>query len=237
MAAALSLAAPSTALASSTSRTAPSRGAASSAAPSRGAAASSVTAARASSAYVHRISTRDPVVFVTVDDGVYPDAVFASLVRSQHLPVSLFLTSSEAARHLAYFRGLQAAGAVIEDHTIDHKALTTLGAAERDRQICGAARAEKQLFGERPSLLRPPYGDWSRAVNATASTCGIHAVIGWDAVMPESGPLQTWNGTQRLHAGDIVLLHFLPGLGRQVQRLLRLIHAQHLHVALLEHYI
>jgi hypothetical protein len=55
--------------------------------------------------------------------------------------------------------------------------------------------------------------------------------------MPASGGLQTWNGAGRLHAGDIVLLHFVPGLDGQIARLLGVIRAQHLRVALLEDYV
>lgn len=72
---------------------------------------------------------------------------------------------------------------------------------------------------------------------ATAKACGLHAVVGWDAVMPEHGGLQTWNGHGRLNPGDIVLLHFLPGLDGQIARLLAAIRAQHLRVALLEDYL
>lgn len=62
-------------------------------------------------------------------------------------------------------------------------------------------------------------------------------MVGWDAVMPEHGGLQTWDGRGRLHPGDIVLLHFLPGLDGQIARLLATIRAQHLRVALLEDYL
>ena len=50
-------------------------------------------------------------------------------------------------------------------------------------------------------------------------------MVGWDAVMPEHGGLQTWNGHGRLNPGDIVLLHFLPGLDGQIARLLAAIRA------------
>ncbi len=107
------------------------------------------------------------------------------------------------------------------------------------RQIVWTAPAEKdrKTFGRRATLLRPPYGAWDAEVLATAKACGLHAVIGWDAVMPEHGGLQTWGHGQQLRRGDIILMHFLPGLTGQVQRLLGLIRSQHLRVALLEDYV
>ena len=188
--------------------------------------------------YVQRIVTSDPVVFVTIDDGTYKDAAFLSRVRRTHLPVTVFLTNAAASgTGVSYFRSLQAAGAAIEDHTLRHPVLTRLPERVRREEICGAADRDRRAFGRRAQLLRPPYGAWDAAVLATARACGLHAVVGWDAVMPEHGGLQTWGGGGRLHPGDIVLLHFLPGLDGQIARLLATIRAQHLRVALLEDYL
>lgn len=188
--------------------------------------------------YVQHVDTRDPVVFITVDDGSYPDRAFLARVRRDHLPVTVFLTNAAAGGARAdYFRALQSAGAVIEDHTLRHPDLTRVSASTRREEVCGAADRDRSVFGHRATLLRPPYGAWNAAVMATARACGLHAVVGWDAVMPASGGLQTWNGAGRLHAGDIVLLHFVPGLDGQIARLLAVIRAQHLRVALLEDYV
>jgi peptidoglycan/xylan/chitin deacetylase (PgdA/CDA1 family) len=188
--------------------------------------------------YVQRVKTRDRVVFLTIDDGVFQDPAFLALVRRQHLRFTVFLTNSMAGgKRAAYFTALQRAGAVIEDHTLTHPRLTRVSASERSRQICRAARDDKLVFGRRAQLLRPPYGDVNASVLAAAKACGLHAVVGWDAVMPQSGQLQTWFGKPVLHPGDIVLMHFLPGMTGQVQRLEALIAAQHLRLALLEDYL
>jgi peptidoglycan/xylan/chitin deacetylase (PgdA/CDA1 family) len=150
----------------------------------------------------------------------------------------VFLTNAAAGgRRAAYFRALVSAGAVIENHTLTHVRLTQVSAKVRTRQICGAAASDRADFGATPALLRPPYGDWNASVVTTARTCGMRALIGWDAVMPARGGLQTWGGGQRLHPGDIVLLHFTPGLTHQVSALLHLIARQHLRPALLEDYV
>ena len=189
-------------------------------------------------AYVQHVKTRDRVVFLTIDDGVVEEPAFLALAQRQHLRFTVFLTNSEAGgRRAAYFAALQRAGAVIEDHTLTHPWLTRVSAAERTRQVCQAAQLDRRVFGRRAQLLRPPYGDVDAAVMATAKGCGLHAVIGWDAVMPQTGQLQTWFGTPVLHPGDIVLMHFLHGMTGQVQRLEALIASQHLRLALLEDYL
>jgi peptidoglycan/xylan/chitin deacetylase (PgdA/CDA1 family) len=188
--------------------------------------------------YVQHVNTRDRVVFLTIDDGVFQDPAFLALAQRQHLRFTVFLTTSMAGgKRAAYFTALQRAGAVIEDHTLTHPWLTRVSASERRRQICQAAQVDKQVFGRRAQLLRPPYGDHNAAVMASAKACGMHAVVGWDAVMPQSGQLQTWFGKPVLHPGDIVLMHFLPGMTGQVQRLEALLAAQHLRLALLENYL
>lgn len=188
--------------------------------------------------YVQRIATRDRVVFLTIDDGVVEDPAFLALVRRQHLRFTVFLTNSMATgKRAAYFHELQRAGAVIEDHTLTHPYLTRISASARTRQVCQAARDDKLVFGRRAQLLRPPYGAWNAAVLSTAKACGLHAVVGWDAVMPHTGQLQTWFGKPVLRPGDIVLMHFLHGMTGQVLRLEALVKAQHLRLALLEDYL
>jgi len=190
------------------------------------------------SRYVEHVDTRDRVVFLTVDDGVVRDPAFLDLMRRQHLPVTLFLTDSLLrGTHIGYFRALQAAGAVIENHTLTHPVLTKVAAPELRRQLCGTQRAFTALFGRTPVLMRPPYGVYDPAVISMALACGDRAVVGWDAVMPQTGQLQTWGGTGVLHSGDIVLMHFLTGLGQQVASLERLVRTEHLRFALLENYV
>ncbi|MFN8157254.1 MAG: polysaccharide deacetylase family protein [Candidatus Nanopelagicales bacterium] len=76
--------------------------------------------------YVQRIETSDRVVFITIDDGTYKDPALLARLRRTHLPVSVFLTNAAASGNgLDYFRALQSAGAVIEDHTLHHPYLTT----------------------------------------------------------------------------------------------------------------
>ena len=188
--------------------------------------------------YVSHITTKDPVVFITIDDGMVPDYQFLAYVQRTHLPVTVFLTTWVAkGKVYDYFKKLQAAGAVIEDHTQEHSALNRDTEAYRRIEICGAADIIKAKFGHRPTLLRPPYGGTSPAVLATAKYCGLHAVIGWNVVQDVTGGLQSSHGHHILKPGDIIIFHFLAGLNGRMQRVLAEIKVQHLRVGLLENYI
>jgi len=188
--------------------------------------------------YSH-VTTKDRVVFLTIDDGLYQDAAFLAMVRARHIPVTVFLTNrvTHAPAGLAYFQQLKAAGAVIEDHTLSHPALTKVDEATRKQEICGAVKRDGIDYGRRAELLRPPYGAYNASVLATAHECGIRAVVLWNAVMPEKGNLQTVRGTGKLAPGDIVIMHFLPGLASQFAALQKVVKAQGLHFALLENYV
>ena len=186
-----------------------------------------------------RIETKDRVVFLTIDDGLYADPAFLAMVRAQHIPVTVFLTNrvTHEPKALAYFQQLKAAGAVIEDHTLSHPWLTKVDAATRQQEICGAAKRDGIDYGRRALLLRPPYGAYNASVLATAHACGIRGVVLWNAVMPAKGHLQTVHGSGKLQPGDIIIMHFLPGLAGQVAALQKVVAAQHLRFALLENYL
>lgn len=201
---------------------------------STGSAARTVSTRR----YVTSIRTTDPVVFITIDDGAYADPAFLAFMKRSHLPVTVFLTAYVAkGPRLTYFQQLQRNGAVIENHTVHHPDLTRATAAERTAEICGASAKYVKVFGQRPTLLRPPYGAQNAAVLASARGCGIRAVVGWNVVQDVTGGLQSSHGHQRLEPGDIIIFHFKPGLNTRLQKVLGQIRAQHLRVALLEDYV
>ena len=79
-----------------------------------------------------------------------------------------------------------------------------------------------------PVLGRPPYGAFDRTVQAAAYRAGLSTLVGWSATADQDG-IRTWDG-RALKPGEIVLLHWIPGLGHQLSRLLATtIRARHLH--------
>jgi len=59
-----------------------------------------------------------------------------------------------------------------------------------------------------------------------AARAGLTALAGWSATM-SGNRIQTWNG-KPLVPGEIVILHWVPGLGHQLTVLLAAIRALHL---------
>jgi peptidoglycan/xylan/chitin deacetylase (PgdA/CDA1 family) len=165
-------------------------------------------------------------IYITVDDGWTPSAQVLAIMRQTHLPVTAFLIAQAAEQNLPYWRAFVTAGGTIGDHTVSHPDLTKLTLAQAATQWGRARQLLGRWFGHLPQLGRPPYGAFDPTVKAAAYRGGLTALVGWSATATSAG-VQTWNG-KPLEAGEIVLLHWIPGLGHQMVTLLKAIHAAHL---------
>lgn len=186
------------------------------------------------------VPTRDPVVFLTYDDGADRDPRFVDMVRELRLPVTLFLTDSIAGPGYGHFARLHALGAGIQNRTLDHRVLAGLPYAGQRAEICGQQDRLKSRLGLRPRLFRPPYGTYDTTTLRAASDCGISEIVLWRAVMTPNGLAYT-RGEHRLRRGDIVLVGpdetTGPSLRERTTRLLRRAQQRGLTVGRLEDYL
>ncbi len=186
-----------------------------------------------------RVPTRDKVVFLTYDEGAENDPRFVDMVRELRLPVSVFLTDSAVGPGYARLARLRAAGAGIQNHTLDHVTLRGRPYDEQRAAICGQRDRLTPRLGRPPRLLRPPYGRYDRTTLRAAADCGITALILWRPT-PGMAPDPYGRGATP-HPGDIVLPHE-PGrspmsLTTETTRLLRRIQAKGFTVGRLEDYL
>jgi len=166
-------------------------------------------------------------IYITADDGWTPSPQVLAIMQKTHLPVTAFLIGQAAQRNLVYWRAFAEAGGTIADHTLSHPDLTKLSLSQATSQWAQARLELGRWFGKAPAMGRPPYGAINSAVAAAAYRAGLKTLVGWSATVTSAG-ISTWNG-KRLEPGEIVLLHWVPGLGQQMTKLLAAIHAQHLH--------
>ena len=183
----------------------------------------------------YRIQTNQPVVFITIDDGVTPNVSALRLMREYHDVATLFLYDNAVWRHYDYFRLWQAIGSTIQNHTIGHPHLKRLSFAQQKQQICDNVGRMANAFGKAPTLFRPPYGEFNQDTQRAAAECGMKALIWWSATV-QDGALH-YQGTDHLKPGDIVLLHFTPKLAGDLQALLNAAAAQHLQIGKLEEWV
>lgn len=184
----------------------------------------------------YRIQTSQPVVFLTIDDGIYKEPQAQSLMQASGIKASLFLVYQYINDNPSYFADLSTAtGSPIEDHTYDHTILTHLTYSQQVSEICSDADILTQLYGKRPQLFRPPGGDFNTDTLHAAAACGMKAVIIWHATV-NNGALQYQIGDHLL-PGDIVLMHFRSTFVEDLQAFVTAMNAQGLHTELLEDWI
>jgi peptidoglycan/xylan/chitin deacetylase (PgdA/CDA1 family) len=165
-------------------------------------------------------------IYITIDDGWTPSAEVLDLMHQTYLPITAFLIANAARQNLSYWKAFVAAGGMIGDHTVSHPYLTRLTLRQakaqwgQDRTLLGG------WLGQTPAVGRPPYGASDPAVEVAAARGGLTALAGWSATM-SGDRIETWNG-KPLSPGEIVILHWVPGLGHQLTALLAAIRARHL---------
>ena len=179
---------------------------------------------------VYQIKTKDPVFFITIDDGSFKQSAAARYVTQHKIPVTVFLTKSEVGGRWSFFKAIGAFDSV-QNHSMTHKALGK-ESTDRTYEICTTQKAYANRFGVRPWLLRPPYGDgwFSRRyagpdIQRTAATCGIRYIVLWNIVVLKNGRV-LFVKDLRFEPGDIVLLHFEGDLKSNIQRIIAM-YARH----------
>lgn len=184
---------------------------------------------------VFRIPTEERVVFITIDDGVTKDHPASEFMRARKLPITAFLTISDIDDNFAYFSILQKDGTDIENHTVSHTAMPKLPFDKQRDEICQASDILHQRYGKRPSLFRPPYGEYNDDTLKAAATCGIKAVVLWSAVM--QGRTMHYQKEPQLKPGDIILLHYKPELKQDIEAVLKAAREQGFKIGRLEDWI
>lgn len=153
------------------------------------------------------VPTKERVVFLTMDDGAEKDPELLRMMSELKIPYSAFVTDYLVSDDYGYFKDMQARGVTINNHTLNHRYLPGLSYADQKREICDEQAKIEKYFGKRPTLFRPPYGNYNRDTLRIAKSCGIKAVPLWSAeAFPDHMEWREWD--RDLHPGDIILTHF-----------------------------
>jgi peptidoglycan/xylan/chitin deacetylase (PgdA/CDA1 family) len=186
-------------------------------------------------AWLSRIPTDQPVAFLTIDDGWVQRPEGLALFRAAHIPVTMFLTINAIRNNPGYFGQLRASGGVIEAHTITHTELKGASYDFQRHEICGSADQLGALYGRRPVLFRPPFGDKDDTTLRVVHDCGLKAAFFWKETV-DKGVVRFQQGN-KVRPGDIILMHFRPAFVDDFIAALTAIHDAGLTPALLESYL
>ena len=182
-----------------------------------------------------KIPTTDPVVFLTIDDGLVRDPAVVRFLRTHHIPVTMFLVTGPATDGRAYFQSIVDIGATVQDHTVHHQALRGLAPFTQHTEICKAADVMTVLFGARPWLFRPPEGKYDTETTGEARSCGMRAIVLWNG-STNDGRLDLQHAGS-LQAGDIILMHFRDDLRENLEVVWDAMQKAELHPGRLEEYL
>jgi peptidoglycan/xylan/chitin deacetylase (PgdA/CDA1 family) len=187
-------------------------------------------------AWLERVPTDQPVAFLTIDDGWIKRPEVLPLLERAHVPVTLFLTVNAVKDNVDYYKKLQAAGAVIEDHTITHTKLEHRPYPFQRREICAAGDQLGQWYGRRPLLFRPPFGAKDANTLKAVHDCGLRAAFSWKETV-DKGVVHYQAPATKVERGDIILMHFRDEFVDDFVAALRAIKSAGLVPALLEDYV
>ncbi|MEN3584192.1 polysaccharide deacetylase family protein [Streptomyces sp. ZYX-F-203] len=188
------------------------------------------------------VPTEERIVFLTIDDGAEKDPEFLRMTSELGIPYTAFLTDYLVEDDYGYFARMRAGGVALDNHTLTHPFLPGLDHAGQKAEICGMQRVLDERFGVRPTVFRPPFGNYDENTLLAAKSCGITHVPLWnEEVFVDRWEYREWD--RSIHPGDIVLSHFRgpdqwPGtMADMVRRFLDKVTAEGYAVARLEDYL
>jgi peptidoglycan/xylan/chitin deacetylase (PgdA/CDA1 family) len=185
---------------------------------------------------ISNIPTKEPVVFLTIDDGEYKDQSVLNELENSKIKASLFLPKVFIDGHTDFFQRIVNNGSEVENHSLNHYLdLNKRSYQEQKDEICNENDYIEQHFGRRPIFFRPPGGAYDDDTKKAAAACGIKAIITWVA-KANGGSMQYQIG-DKLRPGDIVLMHFRSVFKQDLQAFIDAKNAAGLQTELLEDWI
>lgn len=156
---------------------------------------------------ITHIPTKEPVIFLTIDDGIFTNPSDAQVMQSNNVKATFFLVNRFVQSNYGFFSDLaEKTGSDIQNHTYDHYLLTNQSLPQQTTDICKNADIFTQKFGTRPVIMRPSGGAYNTDSPKAAAACNMKALVLWDVTV-NNGAIQYASG-HTLHSGDIVLMHF-----------------------------
>jgi peptidoglycan/xylan/chitin deacetylase (PgdA/CDA1 family) len=158
---------------------------------------------------VTHVSTREPIVALTFDDGPHPEFTprLLDVLRRYGAHATFFVVGQSADKYPEILRRMSAEGHAIGNHSWDHPSFPAITAAQRRQQMHAC---ESVISAYSQKLFRPPYGNQTLGVRFDAWRLG-YEVIGWNVSAID------WTGdasdaifgrmAAKLNPGSIILLH------------------------------
>ena len=182
--------------------------------------APSLASARKSDPFIiTHIATKDPVVFITIDDGSVLTDEAVQLIVTKKIAITTFGLPGPLHMNRQQFRQLRRHGASFENHTTTHETMSGLPYARQTWQICSANLSIKKQQKKVPRLFRPPGGAYDDTTIAAAQRCGMEKIVLWNVEADKGRIVRSGGGS--IQRGDIIVMHYLQSLASSLTMLLK----------------
>ena len=133
---------------------------------------------------VSRVSTEQPVVALTFDDG--PDPQFTpgvlDILSRRDIRATFFVIGRNAAKHHDLIHRMLREGHVVANHTQDHPWLDELDRSAVQKQVSGGMATLGAIGAHGDALFRPPRGWTSRTVAEVVNGSGLCSIFWSDCI-------------------------------------------------------
>ena len=126
------------------------------------------------------------------------------------ISVTFFVVGDWVDRFPEEVKRLHEAGHEVMNHSDTHPYMSKISESERMAELDRCNDKIEQITGVRPTLFRPPYGDYNNAVIRSVEAAGMTCVqwsvdsLDWKDPTPEQ---MTERVLSKVESGDIVLFH------------------------------
>ena len=158
---------------------------------------------------ITHVSTQEPLVALTFDDGPHPEFTPPILhILEQHKALAtFFMLGKNAGRHQGLVKQVWQAGHAIGNHSWDHLSFDLIPRSQRRSQI-DACQKVIAPYGEK--LFRPPYGNQTIHSSLDAFLLG-YKIITWSVVaqdwLDHDANWMVDNLLPQIKSGSIILFH------------------------------
>ena len=160
--------------------------------------------------------TKPKALYLTFDEG-YENGYTASILdtlKKCNVPAAFFITGPYAKNQTELVQRMIDEGHIVGNHTVNHPNLPTLGTSEKMADELNALnKIVKDKYGIDMKYMRPPEGEWSERLLATAQSEGYKTVLwsfayrDWETENQKGADYAFEQVTPYLHDGAILLLH------------------------------
>lgn len=161
---------------------------------------------------IYSVEREDKVISVTFDASWGGDKTMAilDLLDQYDAKATFFLVGIWVDKYPELVKEIAARGHEIGNHSDSHPYMTQISEAKMRQELKGMSDKLQALTGVRPSLFRPPYGDYNNQVVSVSRDEG-YEVVQWsvDSLDWKNRGVDDLvkRATTNIQPGDIILFH------------------------------